>query len=33
MVTRTSLEEQLAPRIEAAITDVAPGVVLRAYVK
>ena len=31
MMTRPSLELKLAPRIEAAIADVTPGVVLRAY--
>jgi len=31
MMTRPSLEQKLAPRIEAAIVDVTPGLVLRAY--
>ena len=31
MMTRASLEEKLVLRIEAAIVDVTPGVVLRAY--
>jgi len=31
MMTRSSTEKDLAPRIEAALVDVTPGVVLRAY--